>query len=210
MFRMLIVIVNVLINMLYRIVRRLNETISQWSSMGYLYRKGASVSPDAKWLGGVKLNISCHSDVQIGKAFICRGKGNGIDVSLFSNIVVNEGARLIIGNYSGMSNTSIHCQQEITIGDHVNIGGGCMIFDTNFHSINWRDRDDRQKDVANKKTAPIHIGNYVFIGARSIICKGVSIGDRSIIAAGSVCIKNIPPDCIAGGNPCKVIKMLEK
>jgi acetyltransferase-like isoleucine patch superfamily enzyme len=52
------------------------------------------------------------------------------------------------------------------------------------------------------------IEDDVFIGARSVICKGVTIGARSIIAAGSVVVKDIPADCIAGGNPCKVIKYL--
>lgn len=107
-----------------------------------------------------------------------------------------------------MSNTSIHCKQEITIGDYVNIGGGCMIFDTNFHSTDWRDRKDRKLDVENKKCAPVYIGNYVFIGARSLICKGVTIGDRSIIAAGSVVVKDIPSDEVWGGNPAKFIKKI--
>ena len=46
----------------------------------------------------------------------------------------------------------------------------------------------------------------MFVGARSIILKGVTIGEHSIIAAGSVVTTDIPADCIAGGNPCKVIK----
>ena len=80
--------------------------------------------------------------------------------------------------------------------------------DSDFHSIDWRLRCNPSKDYKNAKAKPIVIGNHVFIGARSIICKGVSIGEHSIIAAGSVVVSNIPSNCIAGGNPCKVIKIM--
>ena len=59
------------------------------------------------------------------------------------------------------------------------------------------------------KSAPIVIEDDVWVGAHSIILKGVTIGARSIIGAGSVVTKNIPPDCVAAGNPCRVIKSLK-
>lgn len=74
------------------------------------------------------------------------------------------------------------------IGNHVNIGAECIIIDSNFHSTNWQDRADRRKDVQDAKTASIHIGDYVFIGTRCIINKGITIGEKSIIAAGSVVV----------------------
>ena len=57
-------------------------------------------------------------------------------------------------------------------------------------------------------SSPIVIEDDVFIGVNCIILKGVTIGARSIIAAGSVVTKSIPADCIAGGNPAKVIRLL--
>ena len=50
----------------------------------------------------------------------------------------------------------------------------------------------------------------MFVGTNCIICKGVAIGDRSIISAGSVVVKDVPTDCIVGGNPAKVIKYINK
>ena len=79
-----------------------------------------------------------------------------------------------------------------------------MIFDTNFHNKDWKVRRTRE-NVKTAKTAPISIGDDCFIGARCIIMKGVNIGARTIIAAGSVVVSDIPEDCIAGGNPCRVI-----
>jgi len=54
--------------------------------------------------------------------------------------------------------------------------------------------------------APINIGNHVLVGNRAIIMKGVTIGDGAIIAAGAVVTKDVPPNCLAGGVPAKVIR----
>ena len=81
--------------------------------------------------------------------------------------------------------------------------------DSNFHSINWIERQNPELDKQNAKSEEINIGNNVFIGARSIICKGVNIGDRSIVAAGSVVVRSIPANEIWGGNPAKFIKKLQ-
>lgn len=80
--------------------------------------------------------------------------------------------------------------------------------DTNFHSTNWEIRMDRKKDIINAKTAPVKIDDFVFIGARSIICKGVHIGEKSLVAAGSVVVKDIPAGELWGGNPAKFIKKI--
>lgn len=63
-------------------------------------------------------------------------------------------------------------------------------------------------DTQTAKASSISIEDDVLIGTCSIILKGVTIGARSIIAAGSVVTKSIPADCIAGGNPCKVIRYI--
>lgn len=134
--------------------------------------------------------------------------GEGIDNVLRSQIVVLPGAILEIGSNTGMSQVSITCKQSIKIGSHVTIGAGTMIYDTNFHNTDWKVRRDPSSDLDSAKNAPVIIDDDVFIGARCIIGKGVTIGARSIIAAGSVVVKDIPSDCIAGGNPCKVIRKI--
>ena len=120
-------------------------------------------------------------------------------------IYVREGATLTIGDNSGMNGAMIYCAQFISIGNYVNIGGGTRISDTNHHNLDWHKRRDPKFNLI-AKTAPIVIEDDVFIGANCYIGKGVTIGARSIIAAGSVVIKDVPADCIAGGNPCNVIK----
>ena len=161
------------------------------------------------FLGECYLRIHPQSYVEIGDDFLVNsGLIASIDSTLGSKIVVMRGAKLTIGHHSGISDTVIQCHKQITIGNYVNIGAGCMIMDSNFHSTNWHDRLDRMSDIENKKDAPVHIGDVVFIGARSIICKGVNIGDHSIVAAGSVVVCDIPAHEIWGGNPAQFIKKI--
>lgn len=110
-----------------------------------------------------------------------------------------------IGDNVGISSAVIWAHSSISIGNNVNIGADCIILDTDAHSLNWRlRRKEMNNEFAN--SLPIAIEDDVLIGVRCIILKGVTIGARSIIAAGSVVTKSIPPDCIAGGIPCKIIK----
>ena len=87
---------------------------------------------------------------------------------------------------------------NIEIGAHVHVTMGCIFLthslDTSIsHGIVW-------------KQSRIKLGEYAFIGARTIICSNVEIGENSIIGAGSVVTKNIPPNEIWAGNPARFIK----
>lgn len=121
-------------------------------------------------------------------------------------LLVLKDAILTIGDNAGMNGAMIYCSRKVTIGKNVKIGGSTRISDSNHHSLDYLTRRDTKKDSQDAASAPIEIGNDVFIGANCYIGKGVTIGDRAIVAAGSVVVKDIPADCIAGGNPCKVIK----
>lgn len=119
------------------------------------------------------------------------------------------GGRIQIGKNCGFTSTVISSREFITIGDHVKIGGNVRIFDHDYHSLNYLNRRNSNLDGADVRTSPIIIEDDVFIGTNSIILKGVNVGARSIIGAGSVVsIKNIPPDSLVVGNPAKIIKSL--
>jgi len=143
------------------------------------------------------------------------GKGCKINSRFKSNLVgrtnptvfecVGEGS-ISLGDYSGLSFAILSSRCKIIIGNHVNIGGNVRIFDHNYHSLNYMDRRDGKLDKANCKTAPITIGDDVFIGTNAIILKGTTIGERSIIGAGSIVSGKIPPDEIWAGNPAICIK----
>jgi acetyltransferase-like isoleucine patch superfamily enzyme len=121
--------------------------------------------------------------------------------------VVNRG-HLKIGNNVGMSSTAIICHNQITIGDNVRIGGNTVIYDTDFHSLDYRDRINIPEIKDTIKTKPVHIGENVFIGAHTTILKGTFIGNNSIIGAGSLVSGHIPENEIWGGNPANFIKKI--
>ena len=115
-----------------------------------------------------------------------------------------------IGNNSGCSSTVFSSRSRIQIGDNVNIGGNVRIYDHDFHALSHLDRRGGPADRRNTKTAPVVIGNDVFIGVNAIILKGVHIGDRSVIGAGTVVtLKEIPPDSLVAGNPARILRSLQ-
>lgn len=166
--------------------------------------RSAVVSGGGKIRYGVKVRI--EGTIDIGKG-VCINN-HGIDSIKGTQIFVSKGATLKMDDFSGITATSINCTTGIFLGKHVKIGAGSLLFDSDFHSTDWRDRINDGKDSSVIKQAPITIDDHVFVGARSIICKGVRIGEHTVIAAGSVVVGDIPANCLAGGNPCKVIKEL--
>ena len=89
------------------------------------------------------------------------------------------------------------------------IGGNCVIYDSDFHSLNPQDRKDRLKDKNNAKKAKVIIEDNVFIGSHTTILKGVTIGKNSVIGACSVVTKNIPKNEVWAGNPISFIKKID-
>lgn len=144
--------------------------------------------------------IKIHENVIINSAF----KYNPIGGQTFTSIIVEKGAYLEIKSGTGISNSSIYCRKEIIIGKNVFIGGDCKVYDTDFHSISLKDR--LQNPEKGIKSYPVKINDGVFIGTGSIVLKGIEIGANSVIAAGSVVSKSIPPNEIWGGNPIVFLK----
>ena len=89
-------------------------------------------------------------------------------------------------------------------------GGGTILMDSDAHSLSYVDRRESVQDMKNRIDKEIVVNDDVLIGANSIILKGVHIGARSVVGAGSVVTKNVPSDCIVAGNPAKVIKGLKE
>jgi len=154
-------------------------------------------------LGG-KLSFGKNFRMNNGKYY------NKIGRQQASMFIVTKNACLRFGDEVGISSSTFFCTINITVGNNVKIGGNCVFYDTDFHSLNFLDRRDSHIDNAKKKSLPIRIENDVFIGAHCTILKGITIGERSIIAAGSVVSKSIPPDEVWGGNPITYIKSLQK
>jgi len=122
--------------------------------------------------------------------------------------IVLKNATLSIGSNVGISSTAIVCSDHITIEDDVKIGGNTVIYDTDFHSVDASKRATLTEEQTHIISKPVKIKKCAFIGAHTTILKGITIGENSIIGAGSVVTKDIPDNEIWGGNPCKFIKKL--
>lgn len=183
-----------------------------------------------KWFPSQLFNKSVLNikEIRYGKNFITYGRlfvrGTG-KIEIGNDVVINscretnpiggdcktilyakDQGHIVIGNHVGMSNVSIVAENEVVIEDNVYIGGNCKIYDNDFHPINYEQRMKTPNDHITSK--PVLIQEGAFIGAHSIILKGVSIGRRSVIGAGSVVTKNVPDDEIWAGNPAHLIKRL--
>ncbi len=119
--------------------------------------------------------------------------------ALYSDPVLSIGSNTNI-NYC----VEISVRKRVEIGSHCRIAGEVKIFDNNSHSIYYKnDRRMTKEDVA-----PVKIEDYVWIGTRSVILKGVTIGRGAVVAAGSVVTKDVPAMSIVAGNPATVVSKI--
>lgn len=167
-----------------------------------------------------------NRDVKIDKS--SRVRATRLRVALGSNILVEKGAlvdgyiateragaRVEIMNNVFIGNSVISSASRIHFGARVLVSWGCAIVDHDSHPIDWKQRQNDcemwakgQKDWSFVETAPVTIEEDAWIGMHSIVLKGVTVGARSIVAAGSVVTRNVPPDVVVAGSPAKVIRKL--
>lgn len=130
---------------------------------------------------------------------------SGLDIWLQPPFYCDYGYNIILGdNVFFNFNCVVLDVMKVEIGSRTLIGPNVQIY-TATHPMNYR---ERAEGVEFAK--PVKIGKDVWIGGSTVICPGVSIGDRSVIGAGSVVTKDIPSDVFAAGNPCRVIRELEQ
>lgn len=178
---------------------------------------GVIIGHNPKIYDSIFINICRGSSVKIGDNFIfTSGAGyNPLARNIKGEIYVRSNGSLSIGDNVGISSSCLWVNKHVSIGNNVKIGADCLILDTDAHNLDYRIRNGSIRNEKNEiidsltaKSGDIVIEEDVLVGTRCIILKNVSIGARSIIAAGSVVTKSIPSDCIAGGNPCKVLRRI--
>lgn len=142
------------------------------------------------------------------------GSIDGVPYCIYSPLHVQQGNNIHIGkNFLCNYNLTILDHAKVTIGDNVLIAPNVSIL-TVSHPMIAEQRIARRFPNSFEMQSrgdweiirPVHIGNNVWIATDAIICPGVTIGDNSVIGAGSVVTKNIPPNVLAYGVPCRVIR----
>lgn len=179
--------------------------IAVWKFIGAILRLSLR-------LRGLETGVNCFLD---GKPVFRRSRGScivlGDHVTLIStarhNPLINHPvtlktiapkAVLSIGSHVGISGSKLICCNRITVGNYTIIGPDTLLYDSEGHiytpEMGWQGRSVRTG-------RPITIGEKCFIGTRCTILSGVTIGDRCVIAAGSVVTQDVPSGYRASGNP---------
>jgi acetyltransferase-like isoleucine patch superfamily enzyme len=162
-----------------------------------------SVGEHTQIIGSIEKRVS-GSTIKIGKD--CLIEGLLVTETNESSLIVGD------NTYIG-GGTVIDCIKSISIGDDVLISYECILSDSDNHSVRYsiRKKDladwkQRKHDWTTTNSKPIHISTGVWIGVRAIILKGVTIGEGSVVGAGSVVTKDVPPWTIVAGNPARIIR----
>lgn len=163
--------------------------------------RGARIYPSAEILNAQ----DDPAAIIIGERGMVRGElfvfGHGGRIRIGKDCFIGPGSRI----WSGA---------EVTIGDHVLIAHNVSIMDNLTHPFDHLQRREhfdaiytrghpRDIDLDDK---PVRIGDDAWIGAHSIVLRGVTIGDRAIVGAGSVVTRDVPADAIVAGNPARVLR----
>lgn len=191
---------------LYYIVKTLSELImwtknffwtvpifkSKCKKCGY----GLKIGNEMPYIMGNHLQIELGNNVNVASGCWASGIQEGIipTIKVGNHVTVGYGCDISIS-------------KSLVIGNDTMIGVSCSIADNDGHPIDAASRL-KHDPVGVNDIKPIAIGNNVWIGQQSIILKGVTIGDNSIVAAGSIVTKSIPANTIYGGNPAKFIRNL--
>ncbi len=137
------------------------------------------------------------------RSFLARRifKKVGKDVTILKGVNFGSGINIEIGDYSSL-NRGCWIANDTNIGDDVMMGPEIIIL-SGSHNFERIDIPMREQGAPSRR--PVIIGNDVWIGTRSIILPGITIGSHAIIGAGSVVTKDVPEWAIVGGNPAKFI-----
>lgn len=168
---------------------------------------GIERSPGLRLLGVPLIQQSRRGAIKVGHDFKAVSMARHNSIGVLQRVTLKalgpEGT-IEVGNNVGISGATISARKRISIGDNVLIGSGALISDNDAHPLHPDDRNDVSKTLS----AAIEIGDDVFIGARSIVLKGVKLGRGAVVGAGSVVSRDVPEMTVVAGNPAKHIKDL--
>jgi acetyltransferase-like isoleucine patch superfamily enzyme len=142
--------------------------------------------------------------------------GNHVSCYAGCSFAVGENGTCSVGDFTLMNGALVMAEERIEIGSHCLVSWNVGIADSDFHPLEPAQRLIDAQALApffknrpprpTLKTAPVKIADNVWIGMNAVILKGVTIGENSVVAAGSVVTKSVPANTVVAGNPATVVK----
>ena len=168
---------------------------------------GVEVGDGCRFIGFPEVRRADSSQIRLGNRVLLNSRPGSNEAGISHRTILaatRPGSRICIGDDTAVSGVSIVAHRSVVIGKRVLLGAGACIWDTDFHPTA---ADARRLDATRgARSAPVLIGDDVFIGARALVLKGVSIGARALVGAGAVVTHHVPSDCTVVGNPAQVVR----
>lgn len=168
---------------------------------------GVALGPGCRFHGIPLLRRIPGSVIRLGARCELRSAQWSNQVGLVRPCMIStlrEGAVVEVGDGVGLSGAVIGAAERIVIGRDVMVGANCTITDTDWHPVELA----RRLDGSPAASAPVVIEDGVWLSMGVTVLKGVTIGAETVVAAGSVVTRSLPPRVLAGGAPAKVLKAL--
>lgn len=172
----------------------------------FFHRKTLKIGTTPSVWGKINIKIVGDGSITIGDNVHMVSNANRSFITLYSRIQLTAYGKgqIVIGDKVALNGTVITSKKMIKIGDGSMIAPNVIIVDSDFHK-QWPP-ESRFISSTDEWDEPVIIGKNVWVGMNTLIMKGVVIGDNSIIGAGSVVTGKIPHNCVAAGNPAKIVK----
>ncbi len=179
-----------------------------WSLLPLLARlKGIRLGRQSQILGWPVIRRYPESRILVGGQVVLNSSRRAYPLGIHAPVKLatySPTARIVIGDRVGINGSAIVARSRtIEIGDDTIVAANCMILDSDWHHLYAKSRWRGPGSDRDLGDADVRIGRNVWLGVGCLVLKGVSIGDNSVIGAGSVVTRNIPADCIAAGVPAR-------
>jgi acetyltransferase-like isoleucine patch superfamily enzyme len=142
-----------------------------------------------------RVHVSGCGEVVLGEGVSFNGAVVPVELVTYDSGRIEIGERTFI-NYG----SSIAARESVKIGAHCLLGHYTFVMDNDQHDI--------VRHMELPRSGPVVIEDHVWIGSKTVILSGVRIGSRAVIGAGSIVTRDIPPRCVAAGNPARVLRHL--
>lgn len=166
-------------------------------------RIGRAIKP----FGRPIIDIRGRSSITIGDNVTLNSRNIGYFGAMFSPVKLftdQDDAAIVIGNNTRIHGSCLHAYRRIEVGANCLIAANTVILDSDGHDLSPERPEERL--TGHPEGVPVIIEDNVWIGMNCIILKGVRIGSGSVVGAGSVVRKDVPPRTIVAGNPATVVK----